>query len=109
MPTRSSNRPHGTTARSLKRARKDEAYARFQRAECFGTLNQPEAQIEELNALVATGTQSTYLPEALYALGRAEIETNDIASAKAHLLELRSGTPNLSRANSHSLTSASSP
>lgn len=59
-------------------SKKDEAYARFQRAECFGTLNQPEAQIQELTALVATGTQSTYLPEALYALGRAEIETNDI-------------------------------
>ena len=74
-------------------SKKDEAYARFQRAECFGTLNQPEAQIQELTALVATGTQSTYLPEALYALGRAEIETNDIASAKAHLLTLRSEFP----------------
>lgn len=74
-------------------SKKDEAYARFQRAECFGTLNQREAQIEELNALVATGTQSTYLPEALYALGRAEIETDDIASAKVHLLELRSTYP----------------
>ena len=42
---------------------------------------------------MATGTQSTYLPEALYALGRAEIETNDIASAKEHLLELRSTYP----------------
>lgn len=74
-------------------SKKDEAYARFQRAECFSTLNQPLAQIQELNALVATGTQSTYLPEALYALGRAEIETNDIESARTHLLELRSTYP----------------
>ena len=74
-------------------SQKAEAYARFQRAECFSSLNQPEAQIAELNALVASGIQSTYLPEALYALGRAEIETNDIESAKAHLLELRSTYP----------------
>ncbi len=74
-------------------SKKDEAYARFQRAECFGTLNNPAAQIEELLDLIATGTTSTYLPEALYALGRAEIETNDIGSAKVHLMELRASYP----------------
>lgn len=77
----------------ISESKKDEAYARFQRAECFGTLNQPEAQISELQELIASGTQSTYLPEALYALGRAEIETGKIGSAKVHLIQLRSEYP----------------
>lgn len=74
-------------------SQKDEAYARFQRAECFGTLNNTDAQIAELEALIASGTQSTYLPEALYSLGRAEIETGKIGSAKVHLVQLRGAYP----------------
>lgn len=71
----------------------DAAYARFQRAECYKTLNLPTEQIAELHALIASETTSTYLPEALYALGRAQIEINEIAAAKSSLTRLRTDFP----------------
>jgi len=72
---------------------KDEAYARFQRAECFASLNQPESQIAELSALIATQTPTSYLPEALYSIARAEIESDQLAAALDHLNRLRTEFP----------------
>lgn len=77
----------------ISESEQDEAYARFQRATCFETMNQPQDQIAELLALIGTETTTTYLPEALYALGRAEIGINNIESARIHLNQLRDGYP----------------
>jgi len=74
-------------------SKEDEAYARFQRAECFGTLNLPQKQIDELRSLIATQTPTTYLPEALYSIGRAEIELGELVAAEEHLNRLRSEFP----------------
>lgn len=66
-----------------------EDYARFQRADCFGSLNRSSEEIEALNELVQLAPRSSYIPEALYALGRAYIEINQLDEAKVALETLR--------------------
>ena len=66
-----------------------EDYASFKRADCFGSLNRTTDEITALQELITTAPESSYVPEALYALGRACIETNQLDEAKAVLEQLR--------------------
>ena len=74
-----------------------EDYARFQRADCFGSLNRTADEITALKELVSLAPESSYIPEALYALGRACIETNQLEEAKAVLEQLRIEFPSSPR------------
>jgi len=74
-----------------------EDYARFQRADCFGSLNRTTDEITALQELITTAPESSYVPEALYALGRACIETNQLDEAKAVLEQLRAEFTNSPR------------
>jgi TolA-binding protein len=74
-----------------------EDYARFQRADCFGSLNRTADEILALKDLVSLAPESSYVPEALYALGRAFIETNQLDDSKAVLEKLRNEFPNSPR------------
>ncbi|MDB4694061.1 tetratricopeptide repeat protein [Flavobacteriales bacterium] len=74
-----------------------EDYARFQRADCFGSLNRKADEIDALQELIALAPASSYAPEALYALGRACIETNQLDLSKTVLEQLRSDFPNSPR------------
>lgn len=69
-------------------------YAQFQRAACLGSLNQKDDEIAALRALIATAPESSYIPEAMYSLGRACIETNRLDDAQAILNQLRVDHPN---------------
>lgn len=71
-----------------------EDYAQFQRAACLGSLNRKLDQIEALRELIKEVPQSSYIPEAMYALGRSLIETNDLIEAQTTLSELRQQFPN---------------
>ena len=74
-----------------------EEYARIQGAECLGSLNRPLEKIAALNELIERAPSSNYTPEALYALGRSCIETNQLDEARTALVRLRTEFPNSPR------------
>jgi TolA-binding protein len=96
-----SNKEFETAARFYSEVINDsgesEDYARFQRADCYGSLNRAIDEIAALQELIMKAPESSYIPEALYALGRAYIETNQLANARTSLEQLRLDFPNSPR------------
>ena len=74
-----------------------EDYARLQNAECMGSLDRPMDEIEALNSLILIAPQSSYIPEALYSLGRSLIETNQLVSARGAMERIQNEFPNCAR------------
>ena len=74
-----------------------EDYARLQRAECLGSLDRPLEEIAALEDLILLAPESSYLPEALYSLGRGFIETNQLPSARVAMERLQQDFPNSAR------------
>lgn len=60
-------------------------YARFQRALCFGYMDDLPGQITELESLIALHPESSYLSEARYEAGRAHIELDQLEAARQQL------------------------
>ena len=74
-----------------------EDYARLQLAECMGSLDRPMEEIDVLKGMIARAPQSSYLPEALYSLGRSYIETNQLPQARNAMERMQLEFPNSAR------------
>jgi TolA-binding protein len=74
-----------------------EDYARLQSAECLGSLDRPFEEIQVLEALIEVAPGSSYVPEALYSLGRSFIETNQLVSARNVMERIQNEFPNCAR------------
>ena len=74
-----------------------EDYARLQKAECLGSLDRPLEEIKELTDLISVAPLSSYIPEALYSLGRSLIETNQLPPAREAMERLQNEFPNSAR------------
>ncbi|MFZ8836260.1 MAG: tetratricopeptide repeat protein [Flavobacteriales bacterium] len=68
-------------------------YARYQRSECFLSLNQPQDQLLELASIIEKHPQSTYVPQAKYQAARTHISLVQLDEALIHLESLRNDFP----------------
>jgi len=76
---------------SLKSSSSD--YSLFQRAKCFSLLDRPEKRINTLEDLVKNYLNSDYYDDALFELGNAYLENNNIQKAEENYLKLYQYNP----------------